>query len=168
LSTIALSDEVRNVQNPALGAALLWRFVCGYTRTQKEAGHVPLQLVFVVLPIIFHEETCSFLKSTQEASGMRAFAAKFGEYKNSKQDLLLAIHGRTEIYKALTLDSLRIAIRAHLVRVRPNGMVMPLSTAETKSVTDHTKPLLVQAEKLGAWCGHISPHEVATILKLRF
>jgi hypothetical protein len=165
----ALADEVRNVQNPALGAALLWRFTCGYTSTHSDAGHAPLHLLFLVLPLTLHRQTFQFVSQTQTATGMRAFAAKFAEYKNAKQDLLLAIHDRTAALRPLTLDSLRIAVRSRLVRVRPNATVMPLSQTETTAgTTDLTRPLLKGATKLGVWCAALSLHEIATILKIRF
>src|SRR5882724_11641080 len=81
----ALADEVRNVQNPPLGAALLWRFTCGYTSNHAECGHAPLHLLFLVLPLTLHRQTFHFVSQTQTATGMRAFAAKFAEYKNTKQ-----------------------------------------------------------------------------------
>lgn len=169
MTRAALADEVRNVQNPALGAALLWRFTCGYTGAHTNAEHAPLHLLFLVLPLTLHKQTFSFVQQTRTATGMRDFAAKFAEYKNAKQDLLLAIHDRTAALKPLTLDSLRIAVRSRLVMVRPNATVMPLSQTETTAgTTDLTRPLLKGATKLGVWCAGLSLHEVATILKVRF
>lgn len=165
----ALADEVRNVQNPALGAALLWRFTCGYTSTHTDAGHAPLHLLFLVLPLTLHRQTFQFVSQTRTATGMRTFAAKFSEYKNAKQDLLLAIHDRTAALRPLTLDSLRIAVRSGLVRLRSNATVMPLTQTETTAGTsDLTLPLLKGATKLGVWCAALSLHEIATILKIRF
>jgi Family of unknown function (DUF6521) len=169
MTRTALADEVRNVQNPALGAALLWRFTCGYTSAHPSGGHVPLHLLFLVLPLTLHRQTFHFLSQTRTATGMRAFAAKFAEHKNAKQDLLLAIHQRTATLRSLTLDSLRIAARSRLVMVRPNATVMPLSQTETTAgTTDLTRPLLSGATKLGVWCADLSLHEIATILKIRF
>lgn len=169
MTSAALADEVRNVQNPGLGAALLWRFTCGYTTAHPDAGHTPLHLLFLVLPITLHRQTFYFLSQTHTGTGMRAFAAKFGEYKNAKQDLLLAIHNRAATLRPLTLNSLRIAVRSRLVMVRQNATVTPLSETETNAgATDLTRPLLKGATKLGTWCADLSLHEIATILKIRF
>src|SRR4030095_3607678 len=89
-----LAKELHNVQNPALGAGLLWRYVCGYVDSHPTRDPVSFPLVFLVLPLVLHEQTENFVQSTQRASGLRAFAAKFGRTENSKQDLLLAIHDR--------------------------------------------------------------------------
>lgn len=169
MTRAALSDEVRNVQNPALGAALLWRFTCGYTSAHPDAAHAPLHLLFLVLPLTLHKPTFHFLSRTYAATGMRAFAAKFSEYKHAKQDLLLAIHDRAAALRPLTLDSLRIAARSRLLLVRSNATVMPLSQTETTAgTTDLTRPLFAGATKLGVWCAALSLHEIATILKIRF
>jgi hypothetical protein len=165
----ALGEEVRNVQNPALGAALLWRFVCGYTSAHASAKHAPLHLMFLVLPITLHQQTFNFLSRTQTATGLRGFAAKFSEYKNAKQDLLLAIHDRAAAFRPLTLDSLRIGVRSRLLLVRTDATVLALSQTETKAgTTDITRPLLSGATKLGVWCAALSLHEIATVLKIRF
>lgn len=169
MTRAALGDEVRNVQNPALGAALLWRFTCGYAFAHPQAAHAPLHLLFIVLPLTLHHQTFDFLSRTQTATGMRTFAAKFAESKNAKQDLLVAVHDRTATLRPLTLDSLRIAVRSRLILVRPNATVMPLSQTETKAGTnDLTRPLLSGAYKLGVWCAELSLHEIATVLKIRF
>ena len=60
--------DVMYVQNPALGAALLWRFTCGYYSNENRS--VPFPLLFVVLPIVFRQDLCSVIKSTQRASGL--------------------------------------------------------------------------------------------------
>ena len=169
MTRATLADEVYNVQNPALGAALLWRFTCGYTSAHPAAAPSPLHLLFLVLPITLHRQTFEFLSRTQTATGLRAFAGKFSEYSNAKQDLLIAIHDRAASLRPLTLDSLRIAIGSRLVLVRPNATVVPLSQTETKAgTTDITRPLLSGATKFGVWCSTLSLHEIATILKIRF
>jgi hypothetical protein len=165
----ALTQEVNNVQNPALGAGLLWRFSCGYVGAHKTSEPVPLPLLFLVLPILFHEQTSEFVKNTQKASGMRAFTAKFGESKTSKQDLLLAIHDRAIRFRALTTDSLQLALATRLLHLELEGRIVPLSmTAANTGFADETKELIKAAEKLGYWCAFLTLHEIATTLKVRF
>ncbi len=87
-----LAREAQNIQNPALGAAVLWRFSCGYVEAHPEGGLPRLPLLFVVLPMVLHQATAELLRRTRPSSGLRAFAAKFGDSQVSKQDLLLQIH----------------------------------------------------------------------------
>jgi len=82
-----LGKETRNVQNPALGGFLIWRFVVGYVAGNEGLRSVPLPLVFVVLPVLFHKETAKFAASTNKSSGLRKFAHKFGESKKCQERL---------------------------------------------------------------------------------
>jgi hypothetical protein len=90
----ALSQETQLVQNPALGAMLLWRFASGYERRSNIHSYAPLPLLFLVLPVTLHQETARFIASTRQASGLRAFVNKFSDSSVSKSDVLLAINDR--------------------------------------------------------------------------
>lgn len=163
-----LTQEIRNVQNPALGAGLLWRFACGYTENHPERAAAPLPLVFLVLPIVLHERTESFVAGTQRSSGLRAFAAKFGKSENMVQDLLLAIHDRSLELRGLSQESLRIAIATRLLHLDMDGTVTPLShTDAIAGVPESLRRLMKSAEKFGAWCSQLTVHEVTTTLKVR-
>lgn len=164
-----LSQETDNVQNPALGAALLWRFACGYIEGHRTADTAPLPLFFLVLPVLLHQATAQFVKGTQKSSGLRAFATKFSEPKSSKQDVLLAIHDRMVRLRNLSLDSLRVALSTRLVHLDVTGHVLPLSrTRAVAGVPDDARQLMRDAEKLGVWCAQLTLHEVASTLKVRF
>ena len=164
----SLTREVRNVQNPALGAALLWRFTCGYIESHPTRDPVPLPLAFLVLPIVFHERSEELVASTQRASGLRAFAAKFGNSENSMQDVLLAAHGRMLALRDLTHESLQVALATRLLSLETTGTIIPLSqTRAVAGIPDHVRRLMRSAEKLGHWCGLLTIHEVATTLKVR-
>jgi hypothetical protein len=165
----ALSIEVRNVQNPALGAALLWRFACGYSDAHPEREPAPLPLLFVVLPIIMHEQIERLVAGTQKASGLRAFAGKFAKSANSMQDLLMGIHDRVALFRRLSQESLRLALATRLLHLEATAGVVALSQAEAVAgIPTEVRGLMKSAEKLGVWCGQLTVHEVASTLKLRF
>ncbi len=164
-----LSREVRFTQNPALGASLQWRFACGYGGSHPTAAHTPLPLLFLVVPIVLHEATLSFIAGTQRASGLRACVAKFGESASAKQDVLLAIHDRVRQWRDLSLESLRMALAARLLHLTLEGTVLPLSQTEPISGIPPTIRKLHRAsEKLGCWCGQLTLHELSNLLRLRF
>lgn len=152
------------MQNPALGAALLWRFSCGFTPESSPNG-TPLPLAFVVLPLAFHAKSLEEVIGTQAASGLRKFEQKF----SARSDVLLAVQARMLAMRDLSLRSLRIALRTGLVTLVPKEAVLwPRSRsaprAEGKAVTD----LMKSAEKLGSWCRDVSLFEVAGLLKVEF
>src|SRR3546814_16848028 len=66
--------EVDLIQNPALGALLLWRFARTYQG--EVAREVPLHLAFLVLPMVLHQGSRNEIVSTRKASGLTLFAAK--------------------------------------------------------------------------------------------
>lgn len=157
-----LLNEIQAMQNPALGAALLWRFVCGFSPDSSTKG-TPLPLAFIVLPLAFHARSFEEVAGTQSGSGLRKFEEKFRDCG----DLLLAIQPRMLAMRDLSLRSLRIGLRAGLMTLVPSEAVLwPRShasaPAERKSVVD----LLKSAEKFGAWCRDLTLFEVAGILKV--
>jgi hypothetical protein len=162
-----LSREAQNVQNPALGAAILWRFCCAYAANHPANDPPALPVLFVVLPIVLHQATAELLRHTRSSSGLRAFAAKFGDTTVSKQDLLLQIHDRSLRWRTLTLQSLELASAGHLVHLTEMGDVIPLSKTKARGLPDEVKQLMADAEKLGAWCGPLTLHEIAITLKVR-
>ena len=162
-----LAREAQNVQNPALGAALLWRFCCAYAASHPTNDPPALPVLFVVLPIVLHQATAELVRRTRPSSGLRAFAAKFGDTTISKQDLLLQIHDRSLRWRTLTLQSLELAAAGRLIHLNEAGDVLPLSKTKARGLPDEVKQLVADAEKLGAWCGPLTLHEITTTLKVR-
>src|ERR1700675_3067915 len=102
-STRTLS-ELNLVQNPALGAYVLWQFGLGYQSLDGEAAK--LLAVFLVLPIVLHRPTLELVGSTQKGSGLALFAAKLAE----REENLLAVHTRALVLRPLTLRSIGFGI----------------------------------------------------------
>lgn len=162
-----LAREAQNIQNPALGAAALWRFCCGYVEAHPVGDPPRLPMLFLVLPIVLHQATTELLRRTRPSSGLRAFAAKFGDSQISKQDLLLQVHERAVRWRTLSLQSIELAAAGHLIQLLEGGEVIPLSRTKARGLPDEVKQLLADAEKLGMWCGQLTLHEVTTTLKIR-
>lgn len=164
-----LTQEVRHVQNPALGGVLLWRFACGYTSHHKTAESPPLQLLFIVLPILFYRATFEILKGTNRPTGLHGFADKFSRSSVGMSDVLLSIQSRAVGWRRLSWESLRLAIRSRLVALsNSTGTVVSLTATSASGVPHSVKPLLTNAEKLGAWCAELTLFEISTILKVQF
>lgn len=160
----AILNEVHAMQNPALGAALIWRFVCGYSPETSPNG-TPLPLAFVVLPLAFHAKSLEEVAGTQASSGLRKFEEKFSD----RGDVLFSIHPRMLLMRELSLRSLRIAIHSGLLTLVPKEAVLwprsrSAAPAEAKAVSD----LLKSTEKLGAWCRNVTLFEVGGLLKVEF
>lgn len=160
----AILNEVQAMQNPALGAALLWRFACGFSLDSSSNG-TPLPLAFVVLPLTLHAKSAEKVSSTLAGSGLRKFASKFSD--DDRADVLLALHSRMLAMRDLSLRSLRIAIRAGLLTLVPNeAVVWPRSRASPPADSKQVGDLLKSAEKLGTWCREVSLFEITGVLKV--
>src|SRR5688500_4261604 len=108
-----LSREISMIQNTALGAALLWRAVCGYDEA-TDSTPCPLPLLFIVLPILFQEDTADLVIHTRKNSGLEIFTQKFADTVASKNDVLLGINTRAIAMRAQTLEALRLGISKRL------------------------------------------------------
>ncbi|MCL6606132.1 MAG: DUF6521 family protein [Paenibacillus sp.] len=165
-----LGKEVENIQNPALGATILWRFISSYYSEKADDGGVPIPLLYIILSMIYHTETLEVILSTNKSSGLRMFADKFYVSKTSKSDVLLSIHTRSLEFKELTTDSIRVGLASKLFgMISSEGKMFPLSKAPPKSgIPDSIKSMHKASEKLGDWCANLTLHEISTILKVRF
>lgn len=157
-------DEVYLVQNPALGAILMWKFVQGYKRASL--GKLPsLPLLFLVLPVVFSESLRAVLDRTNESSGIRLFVAKFSK----NQETLLAIQKRMIILRGTSLSSLSIAIEGGLLTLTHSDALVDYNDKQwPRGVRAGIKTLAKQADKLGAWCSSLTIQEVQTALRIGF
>lgn len=157
--------EISNVQNPAIGAAILWRFVCGhYKRGYKS---VPFPLLFVVLPITFREDLRIVISSTRRTSGFSKVSEKL--FKGLSNDQLLSVNNTAISMRELTLQSFNIGIAANLYSMDLNtAYVSPLRQTSYTRLSGPTKSLLSASEKIGEWCAELSLLEISNLLKVRF
>jgi hypothetical protein len=161
-----INREIYLVQNPAIGAAILWQFVCGYYYGTEENKQVPFPLLFIVLPIIFREDLRSVIDGTNKPSGLQKVSEKL--FKDKRTDLVCSIHDSAEQYRAITLTAISIATRKGLISVDANtATLLPLLKKGSKMPKSSEK-LLKLGEKLGLWCSAMSLHEISQLLKVRF
>lgn len=164
-----VSADVHEVQNPALGAVLLWRFAVGYSEARVDAGGAPLQLSFLVLPILLHPDTFEALSRTQKSSGLRYFTDKFASSKNQSADAIFRIQNRVIQFRSLTLVSFQVSQAAGLVILDvEQASTIPLSRTEPSLSSQKARALLRNSEKLGHWFGEVTLHEISRLLKVRF
>ena len=165
----ALSREVDAVQNAALAAVLLWRFCVTFAATRQTPSSTPVPVLFVVLPLLFDEDTATLVASTRKSSGLRLFAGKFTESTHAKADVLLSLEKRARELRAQTLEALGLALKAKLLFLDPStAEVIALSEAAPQSFPESVRPLVRSAEKLGTWSGSLSLFELSTVLHVTF
>ena len=167
MAVSALVRETTFVQNPALGAALIWRFCEGYAQERNTGDPPAMQLAFLIIPILLHRDTFEELSGTR--SGLHAFADKFSRSDTSKSDILLGIQDRVTQFRDLTLESVQLAIHCRLITVLPSsGKLVSLSSVRPSNLPTTIRPLVAGAEKLGRWFAGMTLFEIENILKVAF
>ncbi len=167
MASASLIREARLVQNPALGALLIWRFACGYAENHRTGDNPLLQLAFVVLPLLYDREVFEELQGTR--AGLHAFAEKFSRAENSKSDLLLGIHAHVDDFRSQSLEAIRMAVHCRLITIAPtSGKVIPLSTARPSGLPNSINSFMTNAEKFGEWSAGLSLFEIQSILRVQF
>lgn len=167
MTTLGL--ETRLVQNPALGAVLLWRFASKYTTSHPVQEAPSICLAALVLPLVWHADTMENLTGTQERSGLKSFADKFTDTTNSSLDALIAIHPRTARWRTKTLDSLKVGFGSGLLKLSPNGDLV--ASSREWQLVKHTSVVQRQVratEKLGVWFASLTLLEIGSTLHVRF
>ena len=160
-----LAQEVRAVQNEALGAALLGHYCANANADSGSARSVALPLLFVVLPVALHEETCQLAVGTQFRSGLRGFATKLTDHR----ELLLGLHDRMMAFRVLSLRSLRVALAYDLLKFElAEASVRASLRKPPKKLVDAVGPMFRSVARLGVWTQGLSVLEVGAILHVDF
>lgn len=160
-----MNREISNVQNPALGAAVIWRFTCGYY--SEESKPVPFPLLFIVFPIILREELCDLITHTYQSKGLPKLSEKL--FSNKQNDNLYSVNNVAMAQRGLTFDSIAIAATALLIDIDANSSkVYPIETKNAKDLNESSMKMIKAAEKLGVWCSRLTLQEICQLLKVRF
>lgn len=165
-STAGLS-ETEIVQNPAIGAFLIWHFALGYQEEGVDA--VPLPLAFLLLPMLLHRRTFDEIASTRKGSGLTLFAAKF----DKDREVLMELHGRALQLRPLSLQSIGVAATARLIRVdycaaAIHGFPADLLDVKKPSLPERLKGFAPAATKVGYWFSKFGIQQIASTLRIDF
>lgn len=165
--TGASLSELDLVQNPAIGAFLIWQYALGYQEDGAEAA--PMLPAFLVLPMLLHRQTFDAVTSTRKASGLTLFAAKF----DREREVLLELQGRTRMLRQLSLQSIGVASTSRLVRIDHEsaslrGRPLELLEAKKPSLPERLKGFSANADKIGYWFSKLGVAHIASTLRIDF
>jgi hypothetical protein len=159
--------ELELIQNPAIGAYLIWNFALGYQDDGAEA--VPFLLAFLVLPMLLHRPTFDEVVGTRKTSGLALFAAKF----DKEREALMELHGRALQVRALSLQSIGMAATSRLIKLdyeKATLRAYSLELLDTKKpkLPERLKNFASAADKLGAWFSKLGLAQIASTLRIDF
>jgi Family of unknown function (DUF6521) len=167
ITSAAGLNELEIVQNPAIGAFLIWNFTLGYQEDGAEI--VPLPLAFLVLPMLLHRSTLEAVISTRKASGLTLLAAKF----DKEREILMELHGRAVQLRPLSLQSIGMAAASRLLRIDHESAMLhgyppDLLSIRKPTLPERLKGFPVAAEKVGYWFSKLGIPQIASTLRIDF
>ncbi|WP_371133095.1 three component ABC system middle component [Humidesulfovibrio sp.] len=120
--------------------------------------------------ILYQKDIRTVLRSTQVNSGIRKFSNKFSSTQMKSTDVLLRIHDLAERYKEISWASFILASKANMLAVLAEGALVVSRDLKIpkKYECASINPLLIGADKLGAWFAKNSLYDIASNLRVRF
>lgn len=157
-----LATEAELVQNPALGAALIWAFTAEFASRANQLRGPTMPLVLPVLPMVFHYETVSSLHSRNFEGGLDLALAE-------NRTITADLHERMRAMFPQTMRALDIGFATNLIQynresgeIRPTRKTNPFSTS-----SDEIGKMFKTASRLGYWFYAIKPERLGPLLRIR-
>lgn len=156
-------SEVEAIQNPALGAHLLWRMGISFQASSSDAPQIDLH--FLVLPLLLHAGTLTVLASTNPTSGLSKFAHKMLDNESE----LITLNARAVELRELTLASLSLGVSANLLLVdHDTARIYSLQTRKRPKALEGIKKMERGAERLGLWFAQLPREQVFSTLRINY
>jgi len=155
--------EQRVVQNTGLAAEAIWQAVHEAYELRGRTDGVPFPLVFLVLPLTFHQQTASSLASkTQPGALYKALAAN--------REITVDLQRRMQALSDRTFHALSIAFQTGLLAFdhKERQLVPARKSPPVTHVTDEVKVVLAAAKRIGQAFGEMSVVQIITALNVRF
>ena len=154
--------ESEIVYNAPLGGFLLWIFAKKYCIFSTRDS-VPFELLFLVLPLLYHGGTRKVISSTQSGSGLRIFSSKLS--KSPAPTFL--IQDRVLGFRGLSLRCISASIGMNLIQLLPQeGAICPLDFDDSSAPTEFVSDLVKGAEKRGRWFAEVNIQETTKLLRI--
>lgn len=159
-------NEIERIQNPALGAIILWKFIDAYNENQKVYDKRLLELIFMILPITYNEEICNYVKTTRRSSGLNKVIEKM--MNDKKIDYIYQISDNIQAMRELTIQSIQIAVASKLITINKQLELKNNFCKKLPKNYEKIKNFIDVSQKLGEWFSKMNIYEIEQILKVRF
>lgn len=156
--------EQRVIQNTGLAAETIWYAVNEAYLAKGRAEGTPFALVFLVLPLCFHQRTAGILASkTQPGALYKALA--------EDREMTIGLQARMQAMAGRTLQALSIGFQSKLLSMDSDGMrqIYPIrKTPPITHTTEEVKTILNAAKRAGQGFVELSMAQIAIHLRVRF
>lgn len=156
--------EQRVVQNTGLAAEVLWHAANEAYLANNRAEGVAFPLIFLVLPLCFHQRTAVTLShKTQSGAIYKALA--------EDREIIVGLQHRMQGLAERTLQALSIAFHSGLLvldadsskQIYPSRKSPPI-----RHVTDEVKTILSAAKRVGHAFSEMTPEQLSSHLNIQF
>ena len=156
--------EQRVIQNTGLAAEAVWHAVNETYNAKGRAEGVPLPLIFLVLPLTFHQRTAAALASKTQPGALYKLLAE-------DREVTVGLQARMQAMADRTFHALSIGFQTNLLHLDSDRMrqVIPgRKTPPVTHVTEEVKIILNAAKRAGQGFAEMSVVQLAIHLRVRF
>jgi hypothetical protein len=152
-----IKQTIKNIQNPAIGAYLIWKTTEGYCSDGKSA--IPLHALFLVMPLLLNKNLYTKICSTRSVSTLYKFISKL-----TPEEFVQIVTG-VGYYKKITFNALGLAARTGLIKYDASGNIYPLKQKITPR--EEISKMGNQGVKLGHWFSQLSLSQIFRITMVK-
>jgi hypothetical protein len=156
--------EQRVIQNTGLAAETIWHAVYEAYDANGRTEGVSLPLVFVVLPLTFHQRTATALASkTQPGALYKALA--------EDREITVGLQARMQAMANRTFQALSIGLHTGLLLLDPDHQRHLIPGRKSPPVihsTEEVKTVLNAAKRVGQAFSEMNLVQLSTHLNIRF
>jgi hypothetical protein len=154
--------DIENVQNPVLGAYLVWRLCLSY-QIESEENSTIIHYCFLALPLCYDANMSEAIRRTKKGSGL----GKAVERISHNKEHLVRLPTEIKAYRLATTEALAIGSQCGLLRmIYEEGRVRGID-AKTPRLPTRLSDLEKAADKLGTWFGRLDLSVVSNLLNVR-
>jgi hypothetical protein len=156
--------EQRVVQNTGLAAEAVWHAVNETYNAKGRAEGVPLPLIFLVLPLTFHQRTAAALASKTQPGALYKLLAE-------DREVTVGLQARMQAMADRTFQALSIGFQTNLLHLdsdRTRQVIPGRKTPPVTHVTEEVKTILNAAKRVGQGFAEMSVVQLAIHLRVRF
>lgn len=156
--------EQQVIQNTGLAAEVIWQTVHDAYEANDRTQGVSLPLIFLVLPLTFHQRTARILASkTQPGAIYKALA--------DDREVIVGLQERMQAMSERTFHALSIAFHTGLLRLDQDHLrqlIPGRKTPPVAHVTDEVKTIMSAAKRVGHAFSEMTVVQLSSHLKIRF
>lgn len=156
--------EQKVIQNTGLAAEAIWQATNeAYTAKGKTEG-VAFPLVFLVLPLTFHQRTATALAKKQQSGAIFKAIAE-------DREITVGLQARMEALSDRTMEALSVGFhtgmlvldQGHSRQILPGRKSAPVS-----HVTEEVKTIIAAAKRVGFAFSEMTTEQLSNHLNIRF